>query len=261
MGKTNTPEVKRPRILFLDIETFPNIAYVWGKYQQNVIRYVQQSCIATFSAKWQGESKILSRGLDDYAGYKPKSYDDSKLVKDLWKLFDEADIIVAHNGDDFDIKMCQGRFSFYGLKPPTPFKTVDTKKATKKVFRFNSNKMDDISELLDLGRKIKTDFDLWEGCINGDPVQWAKMKKYNDHDVVMLERLYNRLLPWVDNHPNFTDGQHACPKCGSFDVQRRGTQRAVTRSYTRYQCQKCGGWFRSVKSVGKAIVQNVPNNN
>lgn len=261
MGQSSAPEVKRPRILFLDIETFPNIAYVWGKYQQNVIRYVQQSCIATFSAKWKGEKTILSRGLDDYPGYKPGSYDDSQLVKDLWNLFDEADVIVAHNGDDFDVKVCQGRFSFHKLRPPTPFKTVDTKKATKKVFRFNSNKMDDIGDLLDLGRKIKTDFDLWEGCIRGNPKMWKKMKTYNDHDVVMLEKLYMRLLPWMDHHPNFTTGVVACPKCGSANVHYRGVQRASTRSYQRFQCQKCGGWGRTMKIMERSIVQNVPNNN
>lgn len=261
MGKTDAPEVKRPRILILDIETFPNIAYVWAKYQQNVIRYVQQSCIATYAAKWLGGKEIVVRGLDDFEGYKPKSYDDSKLVKELWQLFEEADLIVAHNGDEFDIKVVQARFAFHKMKPPSPFKTVDTKKATKKVFRLNSNKMDDIGDQYGLGRKIKTDFDLWEGCINGDPIQWAKMKKYNRHDVVMQERLYLMLLPWVDNHPNFTNGEVACPKCGSTRIQWRGIQRAVTRSYRRFQCQKCGGWGRSVKSVGKSIVQNAPTSN
>jgi predicted RNA-binding Zn-ribbon protein involved in translation (DUF1610 family) len=252
---------KRPRILFLDIETFPNIAYVWGKYEQNVIRYTRETCLATFSAKWQGESKMISRGLDDYPGYKAGSYDDTLLVKDLWKLFDEADMIVAHNGDQFDIKVSQARFIFHKLNPPTPFKTVDTKKVAKGAFKFNSNKMDDIGSLLGLGRKIKTDFDLWEGCINGDPVMWARMKRYNNYDVTLLERLYNRMLPWADKHPNFTTGEVACPKCGSFDINYRGTQRAVTRSYNRFQCQKCGGWGRTVKSVGKAIVQNVGSRN
>jgi hypothetical protein len=257
----SAPIVPAPRILIIDIETFPNIGYIWGKYDQNVIRYTQQKCIATFSAKWYGDpkSKMISRKLPDYPGYAPGSYDDKALVADIWKLFDEADIIVAHYGDKFDIPYCQSRFIFHRMSPPSPFKTVDTKKVASQVANFNSNKLDDLGDLFGLGRKIKTDFDLWEGCIKGNPVSWKKMVRYNEHDVVMLERLYKMLLPWVKNHPNYTQGVIACPKCNSLKVQARGIQRAVTASYQRYQCQKCGGWFRATKALRylKSLVQNV----
>jgi DNA polymerase elongation subunit (family B) len=250
-------EQKTPRILIIDIETFPNIGYIWGKYDQNVIRYTQQKCIATYSAKWFGKSKMISRKLPDYDGYKPGSYDDRAITQDIWKLFDEADIIVAHNGDQFDVKYCQARFIFHKMSPPSPFKTVDTKKVVKNVANFNSNSLDDLCDLFGLGRKLKTDFDLWEGCIKGDKSAWRKMVEYNEHDVIMLEKLYVKMLPWAVNHPNMTTGGLACPKCGSFDVNFRGTQRAVTRDYRRFQCQQCGGWGRTVKSVGKSIVQNI----
>lgn len=252
-------EQSAPRILVIDIETFPNIAYVWGKYDQNVIRYTQQKCIATFSAKWLGSSKMISKKLPDYDGYKPGSYDDLAITKDIWTLFDEADIIVAHNGDQFDIKYCQARFIFHGLKPPSPSKSVDTKKVVKNVANFNSNSLDDLCDLFHLGRKIKTDFDLWQGCIDGNKSAWRKMVEYNEHDVIMLERLYLKLLPWAVNHPNFTQGEIACPKCNSRNIQWRGLQRAVTCSYRRFQCQKCGGWGRTTQSEkgAKSKVQNI----
>src|SRR6185369_15639239 len=128
---------------------------------------------------------VFSKALPDYTGYKPRSYDDKKLVLDLWKLLDEADIVVAHNGRSFDVKVCKGRFIYHGLQPPSPFKQVDTKELAKKVARFNSNKLDDLSSLLFNQKKIKTDFDLWEGCINGDPKAWADMVRYNEKDVVL----------------------------------------------------------------------------
>jgi hypothetical protein len=252
-------EPKTPRILIIDIETFPNIAYVWGKYDQNVIRYTQQKCIATFSAKWLRSSKMISRKLPDYDGYKPGSYDDYAIVQDIWKLFDEADIVVAHNGDQFDVKYCQARFIFHKISPPSPFKAVDTKKVVKNVANFNSNSLDDLCDLFGLGRKIKTDFDLWEGCIQGNKSAWRKMVDYNEHDVIMLEKLYLKLLPWASSHPNFTQGVIACPKCNSQNVHRRGLQRAVTCSYNRYQCQSCDGWFRTTRSEksAKSLVQNI----
>jgi hypothetical protein len=246
----------KPKILFIDVETFPNIAYVWGKYDQNVIRFLQEGCIATFAAKWAGE-KVFSRALPDYKGYKGGSYDDKKLVEDLWRLLDEADIVVAHNGDDFDVRVIRGRFVCHGLVPPSPFKTVDTKKVAKRVGRFNSNSLDDLGSLLGLGKKIKTDFDLWKGCIDGDKTAWRQMVVYNEKDVVLLEKLYNKLLPWATNHPNhgaYNDSA-ICPKCGGTDVQFRGEAVTTTRRYQRFQCKKCGGWGRFTKSLhsGKSV--------
>jgi hypothetical protein len=238
-----------PKILFLDIETFPNLGYVWGKYDQNVIRYTQQSCIATFVAKWAGKKEIITKALPDYAGYKPGSYSDKAIVLDLWKLFDEADIIVAHNGDQFDVKVVVGRFILHNMRPPSPFKTIDTKKLTKEVARYNSNALDDLRGQLFETHKIKTDFDLWEGCINGDPKCWANMVKYNKVDVLLLEKLYYRLAPFAKTHPNLTFWTRGeCPKCGGHNVQYRGVARCITRQYQRFQCNDCGSWGRVAKS-------------
>lgn len=245
----------KPKILFLDIETFPNISYIWGKYEQNSIRFIKETCVATFAAKWL-DSKVFAKALPDYAGYKPDSYDDKALVKAIWKLLDEADIVVAHNGKQFDIKVCQARFIYHKLPPPSPFKVVDTKDAVKKVARFNSNKLDDLGQLLGIGKKIKTDFDLWEGCIKGNAKAWRQMVTYNKQDVLLLEKLYLTVLPWMSNHPNFNSGME-CPKCGSNHLQSRGTSRTSTRTYQRFQCQKCGGWSRSVKSDKSASAKVV----
>src|SRR5438045_6957635 len=105
------------RILLYDVETFPNISFTWGLYDQNVIRFKQQTCIATYAAKWLGEP-VFARALPDYKGYVPNSYNDEALVRDLWALLDEADVVVAHNGKSFDVKVCKARFIFYGMPPP-----------------------------------------------------------------------------------------------------------------------------------------------
>jgi predicted PolB exonuclease-like 3'-5' exonuclease len=248
----------KPKILILDIETFPNIAYVWGKYQQDVIRFKQETCIATFAAKWLDEP-VFAKALPDYRGYRPKSYDDKALVKEIWSLLDEADIVVAHNGDDFDMRVCRARFIYHGMKPPAPFKTVDTKKVAKRVARFNSNRLDDLGQLLQIGQKIKTDFDLWQGCIDGDEATWQKMIEYNKKDVVLLEKLYKKLLPWTANHPNYGvhDSEAVCPKCGSRQVQFRGYALTQSRRYRRFQCKECGGWGRESRSEKGTAVKTV----
>lgn len=232
--------------LFLDIETSPNLAYVWGMWEQNVIEFEREWYVMCFSAKWENGEHI-TKGLPDYRGYKKGSEDDEKLVKELWHLLDKADMVVAHNGDQFDLKKINARFSFYNLTPPAPYKTVDTKKVAKRYFGFNSNKLDNLGEHLGLGRKVKHEgFELWKACMAGDSKAWRTMKLYNKQDVVLLEKIYNHFLPWISNHPNagmFEEGTR-CPKCGGEKLQKRGFALNQTTRYQRVQCQDCGGWGR-----------------
>lgn len=237
--------LSKPKILVFDLETLPHIGFSWQKWQTNMLAFTQEGCIATFAAKWLGEKEVIVKGLPDYKGYKPWSYDDKALVVELHKLVDEADVTIAHHGDQFDTKVFNSRCIFHKLPPPSPVKTIDTKKIAKRVGRFVSNKLDDLGESLGEGRKIRTDFDLWRGCIEGDLAAWKKMKAYNAQDVLLLERVYLRLRPWDKHHPNhgIYNADAVCPKCGSANVQFRGYSCTQTRRYRRFQCE-CGGWGR-----------------
>ena len=246
------------RILFLDIETLPNIAWTWGKYDQNVLGFEQQTCIATYAAKWQG-GEVFAKMLPEYKGYKAGSYDDKKLVKDLWDLLDDADIAVAHNGKDFDFRVITGRLLYHGMQPPSPYKIVDTKLISSRVARFNSNALNDLGQHFGFGKKIKTDFDLWLGCMRGDLKCWRQMVKYNKQDVILLEKVYNRFLPFINDHPNhglITGEERACPKCGSTRLKSKGIVYCVTRSYRSLICCNCGGYARETVSVGKTKTTN-----
>lgn len=236
-----------PKILFIDIETFPNLGYCWRKYEQNIIDYEQEFCIATFAAKWLGGKAIFAKALPDYKGYKKGSYDDKAIVQEICDLLSEADIIVAHNGDAFDFKVINSRLIFHNIKPPAPYKTIDTKKMAKDVARFNSNKLDDLARYFGEGRKIDTTFKLWLDCINGVQAAWDKMVTYNKHDVALLEKVYLRLRPYAKQHPNIGayTNRPDCPKCGSKNLEKRGYAITSTRRYQRFQCKECGGWSRA----------------
>lgn len=244
MKNTNTA-----RVLLYDIETVPNLAYVWGKWEQNVIRFESEWHMLCFAYKWLGEKKTHVVALPDFAGYKKDPTNDYHLVKKLWELFNEADVVIAHNGDRFDQRMSNARFIYHGFTPPEPYRSIDTKKVASRYFRFNSNKLDDLGEFLGLGRKLETGgFDTWLGCMNGDARSWRLMTQYNKQDVVLLERVYLHLRPWMDNHPgiNIITGMlSTCPKCGEGPLHKRGFKHTKTLKYQRYQCQKCGGWSQA----------------
>jgi hypothetical protein len=238
------------KVLLFDIETAPNLAYVWDKYEQDVIAFKKERYMLSFSYKWLGDAKIHAYSLPMFKGYKKNPEDDKELVRKLHQLFEDADIIVAHNGDNFDIKMANAAFARHGLTPPAPYKTVDTLKVARAKFRFNSNKLDDIGSLLGLGRKHDTGgFKLWLGCLAGLNSAWKKMVDYNKQDVVLLEKVYLKLRPWMTNHPNMNldDGKApACPVCKSTEVIRRGFAYTSVSRRQRYCCADCGKW-----SVGK----------
>lgn len=232
------------KILLYDLETGPNLGYVWGKWEQNVTAFKQEWGLLSFAYKWLDDKTITVIGRNTKS--------EAQLVKELHKLFDEADVVIAHNGDQFDQKMANAKFIQFNLDPPSSYKSIDTKKVAKRYFRFNSNKLDDLGNILGLGRKLETGgFDLWLGCLDNDPKSWAKMLKYNKQDVVLLEKVYLKLRPWIDNHPSVSildDILNGCPKCGSTKLIKRGMRLNKTSVVQRYKCQGCGGWCQSRKT-------------
>lgn len=237
------------RIVLLDIETAPNLGWVWGKYDQNVIAFHSTTYILSFAYKVLSEAAITVRALPDYKNYSKDMENDKLLVQDLWSVLDEADIIVAHNGDAFDIKRSNARFVVHGLPPPSPFKTIDTLKIAKKHFKFESNKLDDLGQYLGVGEKMShTGWKLWRGCMEGDPKSWERMKEYNVQDIQLLEGAYLRLRPWATTHPNlnlYGTGVNSlqCPSCSSDRIQKRGFSYAITQVRQRLHCKACGAWF------------------
>lgn len=242
------------KILMLDIETAPSLGWVWAKWQTNVIDFKRDWYLLSYAYKWAGDKKVTTVGLIDYPKtFKKNLEDDSALCKDLWNLIDEADIIVAHNGDAFDLVKINTRFLIHGMQPPSPYRTVDTLKIARKVFAFDSNKLDDLGNYLGIGRKLPhTGFHLWKGCMTGDKKSWATMKAYNGHDVELLEKAYYLMREWATNHPNVNKGGEPedCPRCGSEKTQRRGFTYTALRKKQRYQCLSCRSWFEgSAKKV------------
>jgi hypothetical protein len=243
---------EKAKIIFVDLETAPSLGFSWGpKWETSIVAYKKDWFLLSYAYKVMGESKIHTKCLADYPGYKKDLENDELLVNDLWKIFDEADILVAHNGNSFDVRKAFTRFVTHGLPPPSPFKTVDTLRIARKAFRFDSNKLDDLGNYLGVGRKLpNTGIHLWLSCMAGDPKAWKLMCRYNAQDTALLEKVYYALRPWATNHANVNRGERqACPKCGSDKVQRRGFEYTALRQKQRWQCLSCFGWYSGPAKV------------
>jgi DNA polymerase elongation subunit (family B) len=233
------------KILVVDIETAPILGYVWGLWNQNVgIEQIESDwfCI-TWAAKWLFDKKVYSAALTSKEALKQ---DDRRIIKQLWSMLNEADLVIAHNGDSFDIPKVNTKFLMYGIKPPLPYQTIDTLKHIRKQFAFSSNKLDYVNHMLNLPRKQQHEgFPLWKKCYKGDSKAINKMLSYNIQDVRILEETYLKIRAWIKPHPNvglFILDEHAshCPSCGSTKLESEGDKYYTTANvYEVYRCNNC----------------------
>lgn len=176
---------EKERILFLDIEISPSLGWVYGKYDQNVIEFEKEWHIMCIGYKWQDSEVKVITGKE------------KQLVKKIRDLLDEASIVCAHNADRFDIRKINTRIAYYGFEPPSKYKTIDTLKKLRKLFGLNSNSLDDAGKYFGLGTKNGSYGELWRDCLKGNKKAWKKMIEYNRQDVLLLEKLYKKIEPWI----------------------------------------------------------------
>ena len=246
------------RILLIDIETSPSVVYTWGLFNQNISidKIVSSGRTICFAAKWLGDDDIM------YFGHDTNSH--RAMIRKAHKLLDQADAIVTYNGNSFDLPTLNKEFALLGLTPPSPYRKIDLLNTVRNRFRFTSNKLDYVSQALKLGKKLPhKGFELWTGCMNGDEDSWKTMQEYNKQDVVLLESLYNELLPWIAQHPNrnIQGEEIKCPVCGSTHYQKRGTTSLTAGVYQQYRCNPCGHWFRGTTNLaakGKNKTRSLP---
>jgi hypothetical protein len=259
----------KPKILIYDIETAPIVGTVWGKYEQNLVWSIQDWYILCFSYRWLGERKrTVSIALPDYKLYKKEPTNDYEVVRVLHRLFSEADVVVAHNGNSFDQKKAQARMILHGMPPPVPYQQVDTKLMARRSFSFTSNKLDDLGEYFGFGKKHKTDADLWRKCMAGDMDAWKYMRRYCDRDVELLEKVYLKMRPWDASHPNMAniaDFPNGCRVCvgSAANFKPSGTRSTRVGKFKRWQCnnfnKETGELCMAYNTESKPIKREKPN--
>lgn len=163
----------------------------------------------------------------------------------------KADEIVAHNGDNFDIKWLYARFFIHGIPCAPEINTLDTLKMSRKRFRFNSHRLDYISKISGFGGKMVTPSGLWDKvCFEHCQESLQIMVDYCDKDVIELEKVYQKMKEYFE--PKFHYGvkkggeKWHCPECGSVHskVHRvRTTARGTERYQMKCSNKSCGSFF------------------
>lgn len=249
-----------PRTLLFDIET-AKARYEFYTYSLKqhskflnpdyVTRPVWLVCAAW---KWVGDNFVGSTSvLKDPERFKKAYYDDYHVVKTLHDLISNADIIVAHNGDNFDWKMLKTRALFHGLPPIKKPQMVDTLKICRQ-FRFESASLRYVNRYLGIAEKEESPD--WDLIAVGDEEEIRKCERYCRGDIRALEDLHRKITPWANNYPNFslyTGTKHTvCTRCGSDDVIKKGFHFTIAGKYQSYSCNTCGAWMKDKKNLKTA---------
>jgi hypothetical protein len=241
-------------ILSLDVETSPNLAYVWSLFHNDFIsadKLVQAKQVICFAAKWIGDDTPWGYANSN----EPMFFSDfhnghAGMVSMMQMVLNDADTVVYYNGDKFDRPLCNREMLLESITPPSPYKRVDLYKVIRSEFDFPSGKLDYVVQELGLGKKTEHEgFELWTKCMANDPEAWDKMREYNIQDVVLNEKLFNHIKPWIPGLPSYgaVNGLDVCPGCGRSDLIKEGFAYTRTGKYQRYSCHFCGTWSRETR--------------
>ncbi len=228
----------KPKVLILDIETRPALAYVWRMWKQNVapVQLVQPTDILCVGMKWLGEKETVVMSVWQHGS--------EGMAREVHSWLQEADAVITYNGDKFDLPKLTTLFIKHDLKLPGPVTSIDLFKTVKYKMGLDFNSLQHVSKFLGVGQKVKHEgFELWLKVLEGDPSAQKRMERYCRGDIRLTERVYRRLRPYIVNHPHLgLIGRTACGACGSEHTQSRGVRRTKSFLIQRIQCQTCGSW-------------------
>jgi len=233
--------------LFFDIETSFNVGIFWRSGYNLTINpgdIIHERAIICICYKWEGEDEVHSLEWDS-------KQSDKAMLKKFLKVMAQANEIVAHNGDRFDMKWLRTRCIFHGLPMPPMHNTIDTLKEAKRYFNFNSNKLDYIAKFLGVGKKMDTGgLDLWKDIVfKKSPEAMDKMVAYCQMDVNVLQAVFDKLNSYTQSKVNYavlTGGdKYECPQCGTNNV--RYNKKVTTTAGTIHHwltCNPCNKYFK-----------------
>lgn len=230
--------------LYFDIEVSPNIVATWNVGHKTNVAYqdiLEERAVICICWMWEGDKTVSELTWD-------ANRNDKQMLKQFIAVANKADELVGHNGDSFDLKWLRTRCLIHGVPMFPSYVSVDTLKKARSGFRFNSNRLDYISRILNVGSKMQTEPGLWTKVCKNDRGALARMVKYCKNDVKILKEVYKKMAPYIVNKVHhgvkLGNGKCSCPECGSKEATL-SKKRTTTTGILRFQmrCSNCGKYY------------------
>jgi predicted nucleic-acid-binding Zn-ribbon protein len=174
-----------PKKLYFDVERGYSKWLHWdakvpSKYL-NTDNLIEEGHVLCFAAAWLDEADEFQY-IHSFSVTQAESLanDDRRILTELWQMMDEADYIVGHNSDKYDMRLVKGRFDTHGMGFPYKARQVDSLKLAKKHMMKMSYKLD---YLTGGGKDEMSNEDWKQIALTGDPAALQKMETYCRKDV------------------------------------------------------------------------------
>lgn len=223
-----------PRILLIDIESTDLKAdFGW---------------MMGFGWQWYGEDKVHTIGIHQTKPFlKGRVDDDSELTRLAYELITQADSVVFHYGDRFDMKFIKTRLLAIGLYLPK-IHTVDTWMVSRSNLLLQRNSMAKIAEFVGGQQKGHEGMMVWRKARLGHVPSIRKIMKYCAQDIRTLHSVFEKLRPYCKmvNHNEFY-AVKGCKNCGSQNYKMNGKKYRLGGIVQEYQCNDCSTYFTATK--------------
>lgn len=257
-------EQKKPRILFIDLETSADIIATFGRFkinvgEKNIIQQGNQIICAAW--KFSGDNSV-NTSRSSFSNFKIDLQSEKYLLERIYATFKETDVVVIHNAS-FDLGTIQHRMLEHGMGVLPKVKVIDTLQIAKKHLKLRSNKLDSITKYFGLSNKVENSgVDLWIKVQQGDEQAMQTMLDYNIGDITALEAVYNTFVPLNQGTslaPMMPLDHKHCTSCGSIHVHPTGRTISTSLSmFSEYECNDCGAKMRDrVNTLSKEQRSNL----
>ncbi len=251
------------KVLLLDIETSLMKFYGFSPKTEYIPHelMIQDWSVICWGAKWLFEPEIMGEVVTPEESM---AREDKRILEPIWDLIDKASIVVTQNGINFDMKKLRSRFLLNRMNPFSPVQQVDTLKVSREVFGWSYNRLDFLGMKFGIGQKSDMAIEDWIHCSEGSQEHLTKMFEYCKRDVApLLEDVYLRMLPWIQNHPNLgiytNHDRDVCPKCESTELEWGKPYPTPEGLWNGFRCQSCGSVGRGKGKKNKLKSSNVTN--
>ena len=253
-----------PKLLLLDIEVSHGIykLYAPGKQTVGWKSITERAFMLGWCAKWLYDSEVKKSFVTPKEAI---NRDDERVTRGIHALLSKADLVIAHNGNSYDLRKLNWFFALHNLEPNNRYQSIDTYRRSRDIFGAESLSLGYLLKMFGFVGKASIHAEDWEAVENGDPKAIKKATEYCVDDVLGLEDLYLKIRPWMRTHPNlgvFAEmyqpleaGDEYCPRCLQTIGEMKWNKKYYTLSgqvHRSCNCPHCGAVLRQTEKMTRS---------